>query len=278
MCTPFGSAHGWLCLTFNVGCGFASAEVKGDGQECPSHTSLWLEHSGIVLFEVDLVGALVLLRVGLVFPSKLPGILFAIAVDLMMERGFFGFEMGGLTCGQLSGFKFSRAMLLRARSGGALGMNTGDDGVVLLLIDGLRYMILPVLESGAVGGGKASAIVFAHSALFGARASFFSFQGGSFARGPLAVLDIMGDMFLRMLLAPLNCRLVCGRFRSGGSAGCLRDNGYGQRGQAGGQEHILHRGSHTSMLGQAMGGGNEYPYRAALRRGNAGGKWACTLR
>src|SRR5438093_444384 len=99
-------------------------------------------------------------------------------------------------------------MLLRARSGSGLGVSSGDDGVVLLVIDGFRCAILPVLEPGrAVGGGEASAIVFLHIALFGVHAGFLSFRAGGLARGPLAVLDTMGERFLRMLLALLNCRL-----------------------------------------------------------------------
>ena len=156
--------------------------------------------------------------------------------------------MGGLARGQLSGFQFGSAMLLRARSGNDLGMSTGDDCVVLLMIDGFRYMILPVLEPGAVGGGEASATVFAHVALFGVHAGFLSFQAGGFARGPLAVLDAGGDTLLLVRLGLLDGLLVCARFCLARSGAYLRDNGYGQRGQAGGQEHILHRGFHVSML------------------------------
>jgi len=127
------------------------------------------------------------------------------------------------------------------------------------VIDGLRCAILLVLEPGSVGGGEASAIVFARIALFGVHAGFFSFRAGGLARGPLAVRDTMGDMFLRrFLLGLLDGLLVCARFCLAGSAASLRDNGYGQRGQAGSQEHTLHRGFHRLMLGQAMGGGNAY--------------------
>ena len=251
--TSFGCAQGRLCPTLLM-LVLVSRPQRSKATDrsvrptCLSHTSLWLEHPGVVLFEADRVGALVLLRVGLVFRSQLARALLAVAVDLMVERGFFGFEMGGLTCGQLSSFKFGSAMLLRARSVGALGMSTGDDCVVLLVIDGFRYMILPVLEPGAVGGGEASAIVFAHVALFGVHAGFFSFQAGGLAGGPLAVLDTGGDTLLLVLLGLLDGLLVCARFCLAGDAACLRDNGYGQRGQAGSQEHILHRGFHVSML------------------------------
>jgi hypothetical protein len=209
---------------------------------------VWLEHSRVVLFEMDLVGALVLLRVRLVFRGQLPAVLLTVAVDWMVQRGLFGFEMGGLARGQLSGFQFGSAMLLRAWSGSNLGMSTGDDCAVLLVIDGFRYMILPVPEPGAVGEGEASAIVFERVALFGVHAGFFSFQAGGLAGGPLAVLDTGGDTLLLVLLVLLDGLVVCARFCLAGSAACLRDNGYGQRGQTGGQEHILHRGFHVSML------------------------------
>src|SRR5436309_14811976 len=92
-------------------------------------------------------------------------------------------------------------MLLRARSGSGLGVSSGDDCAVLLVIDGLRCAILPVLEPGrAVGGGEASAIVFLHVALFGVHAGFFSFQAGGLAGGPLAVLNAGGDTLLLVLL------------------------------------------------------------------------------
>src|SRR3989441_3047855 len=123
-----------------------------------SHTSLWLEHPGIVLLQAYLVAVLVL-RIGLAFGSRLAAVQLAIAVELMVQRGFFGFEMSGLARSQLSGFECGSAMLLRARSGNDLGMSTGHDCVMLLVIDGLRCAILPVLEPGrAVGGGEAPAI------------------------------------------------------------------------------------------------------------------------
>ena len=128
---------------------------------------------------------------------------------------------------------------------------------IVLLVIALRCAILLVLDLRAFGGGEASPIVFAHVALFGA--GFFSLQPDGFARRPLTVLHTIGDMFLRMLLALLDCRLVFGRCHPGGSAGCLRGNRYGERAQAGGQEQILQRRFHKSMLGQAMGGGNAYP-------------------
>jgi hypothetical protein len=218
--TSFGYAQGQaLSDALDAGLGSTSAEVKGDGQECPSHTNLpvhtqaWLshtslrlEHPGIVLLQAYLVAVLVL-RIGLAFGSQLAAVQLAIAVDLMVQRGFFGFEMSGLAGSQLSGFECGSAMLLRARSENGLGMGTGDDWGVLLVIDGFRYVIWPVREPGAVGGGEASAIVFAHIALFGVHAGFFSFQAGGLAGGPLAVLDTGGERFLRMLLALLNCRL-----------------------------------------------------------------------
>ena len=72
--------------------GFVSREVNGDGQESPSHTSvpvptsLWLERARVVLLEVELVGVLVWLLVGLAFRRQLAANnLLAVAVDLAME-------------------------------------------------------------------------------------------------------------------------------------------------------------------------------------------------
>src|SRR5882672_5547081 len=80
-----------------------SVQVKGDGQECPSYTSLshagQLEHAGVVLLQSDLVGVFA----GLVFGRQL-AILLPVAVDLVMQSGFFGFEMSALAVGQLPGF------------------------------------------------------------------------------------------------------------------------------------------------------------------------------
>ena len=97
-----------------------------------------------MLLQADLVAVLVL-RIGLAFGSQLAAVLLTVAVDRMVQRGFFGFEMGGLAGGQLSGFQFGSAMLLRARSGSGLGVSAGDCGIVLLVTDGLRCVILLML-------------------------------------------------------------------------------------------------------------------------------------
>ena len=77
---------------------------NGDGQECPSYMRGGLESPGVVLLEVDLASFFV-------FGSQ-PTVLLAVAVGLMMERGFFGFKMCGLARGQLAGFEFGGMMLL----------------------------------------------------------------------------------------------------------------------------------------------------------------------
>ena len=128
-----------------------------------------LEHSGVVFFQVDLVSALVL-RVALGFRSELGAVLLTVAVDLMVERSLFRFQMGGLARGQLSGFQFGSAMLLSARRRRSLCMSVGDYGAVTFVTDGLRDMCLLMLWLNSVGRRDPSAIVVAHVARFGAGA------------------------------------------------------------------------------------------------------------
>ena len=72
-----------VCGAFD-GFGFASAEIKATGVPVP--TSLWLERARVVLLEVELVGVLVWLLVGLAFRRQLAtNNLLAVAVDLAME-------------------------------------------------------------------------------------------------------------------------------------------------------------------------------------------------
>src|SRR5207244_10890800 len=94
-------------------------------------------------FQAYLVAVLIL-RIALAFGSRLAAVQLAIAVDLIVQRGFFGFEVSGLARSQLSGFECGRTMLLRGRSGSGLGVSSGDEGVVLLVIDGFRCAILLV--------------------------------------------------------------------------------------------------------------------------------------
>ena len=87
--TSFGYAQGNLCPTLLM-LVLVSRPQRSKATDrsvrptCLSHTSLWLEHPGVVLFEADLVGVLVL-WVGLAFGSQLDAVLLTVAVDLMVE-------------------------------------------------------------------------------------------------------------------------------------------------------------------------------------------------
>ena len=87
---------------------------KGDGQECPSRTSPWLEHTGVVFLKVDLVGVFVLplgfLRA--IGCSQSAAFRCWIAADLVMKRRLFGFEMRGSTRSELAAVEFGGAMPL----------------------------------------------------------------------------------------------------------------------------------------------------------------------
>ena len=211
-----------------------------------------------MFLEVDLVGVLVL-QVVLSFRGLPGAVLLAVAVDLMVERRFFRFQMRGLAGGQLSGLQFRSAMLSAwGRGKGGLCVSASDDSVVLLVTDGLRHVSLLMLGLNSTDRRNPPAIVIAHVALWYACICFVSFEAGSFAGGLLVVRDSMSDMFLQRFLGLLDGRFRRGGFRSD-SGGGLCGNGYRQCSKARCQQHILHRGFHRSMLGQAMATGNAYP-------------------
>ena len=91
---PFGADS----FPMAVWCCVYSTEVNGVGQECPTHTSAALEHAGVVLLQMNLGGGFIGLLVGLGAFGQVV-VLFAVAADLMVERDFFGLEMGGLARG-----------------------------------------------------------------------------------------------------------------------------------------------------------------------------------
>ena len=201
-----------------------------------------------MLLEVDLAGIRILLvGLGFVFGSELP-VLFAVAVDLMMKRGFFGCEMSALTRGQLASLEFGGAMLLTDVLGGGMLRVSGR---------GFGYLILMMAELGVPGGGDACVIIFTHVGLFSVQAGFFSFQARGFTSGEFAALNHVRAALLLIFLARLD-RGTFGRFRSP-RIGALRGDGRGQRSQSGREEQTLYRGLHTSMLKQRRRRGNACP-------------------
>src|SRR5271167_33662 len=201
--------------------------------------------TAVVLIAVDLARLAILLAVDLLLflRSQFAAVGLPVVVHFLVDLGLVIFQMCGLTRGQLTTLDALRdavLLVLLALAHFTLRVGILHRGVVLVLINLFRELILLLIQGGLVGPGQFAVVQFAHVALFLVHGRFFLLQVRGLAGSQFAALHAVGDAVLLVLFAVLNAFAGYRRGRGGGLREDWQRESRQGRAHQGQSECVLH--------------------------------------
>src|ERR1700756_2188051 len=162
--------------------------------------------AAVVLLVVDLVRYVVLLAIdlGALLRRQRAAVGGAVVADFAVDAGFLALEIRRFARRQLAALDPLRdpvLLIFGALPNFTLRVRVLHGGVVPVLINLLRELVLLLGENPAIGSGQLAGILAAHQLFFFVEIRFFLLEIGGFAGGQLAAGYAVRDAVLLVFLA-----------------------------------------------------------------------------